>query len=87
MRCRRSFKFLSRAAVTIARLSLSGRTVAVEIDESLAGSGFYNLAKTDASAARRALHCDARKPQGKVDAKAKTGKTPVLSRLLRFPPS
>ena len=37
---------------------------AVEIDESLVNGGFYDLAKTEhASAARQALHRDARRPQ------------------------
>jgi hypothetical protein len=63
---------------------------AVEIDESLTGGGFYDLAKTDARLRRGALYTatlGSRKVTFKVDGKAKTGNTPVISRLLRFPPS
>jgi hypothetical protein len=51
--------------------------------------GFYDLAKTDARLRRGTLYTatvGSRTVTFKVDAKAKTGKTPVVSRLLRFPP-
>jgi len=62
---------------------------AVELDESLANGGFYDLAKTDKRLRRGAFYTatfGSRTFTFKVDAKAKTGKTPVVSRLLRFPP-
>jgi hypothetical protein len=63
---------------------------AMEIDESLVNGGFYDLAKTDMRLQRGKLYTATlgdRKFTFKVDAKAKTGNTPVISRLLRFPPS
>jgi hypothetical protein len=62
---------------------------AVELDESLANGGFYDLAKTDMRLQRGKLYTATlgdRKFTFKVDAKAKTGNTPLISRLLRFPP-
>ncbi len=62
---------------------------AVELDESLANGGFYDLAKTDTRLQRGKLYTVTfgdRKFTFKVDAKAKTGNTPLISRLLRFPP-
>lgn len=62
---------------------------AVELDEQLAGGGFYDLAKRNTKLKRGAIYTatlGSRKVTFKVDAKAKTGKTPVVSRLLRFPP-
>jgi len=62
---------------------------AVELDESLVRGGFYDLAKTDMRLQRGKLYAvrlGDRKFTFKVDPKAKTGNTPVISRLLRFPP-
>ncbi|HZN29836.1 MAG TPA: hypothetical protein VFB88_10775 [Xanthobacteraceae bacterium] len=62
---------------------------AVELDESLVRGGFYDLAKTDMRLQRGKLYAVTlgdRKFTFKVDPKAKTGNTPVISRLLRFPP-
>lgn len=62
---------------------------AVELDESLANGGFYDLAKTDMRLQLGKLYSVTlgdRKFTFKVDAKAKTGNTPLISRLLRFPP-
>ena len=62
---------------------------AVELDESLVNGGFYDLAKTDMRLQRGKLYTATlgdRKFTFKVDAKAKTGNTPLISRLLRFPP-
>ncbi|MBX9823835.1 MAG: hypothetical protein K2Y27_02455 [Xanthobacteraceae bacterium] len=61
----------------------------VELDESFANGGFYDLAKSNTKLKRGAIYTatlGSRKVMFKVDAKAKTGKTPVVSRLLRFPP-
>jgi hypothetical protein len=63
--------------------------VTVELDDSFANGGFYDLAKENAKLRRGAIYTatlGSRKMTFKVDAKAKTGKTPVVSRLLRFPP-
>jgi len=62
---------------------------AVELDQSLVNGGFYDLAKTDVRLRRGASYTatlGSRKFTFKVDARAKTGKAPVISRLLRFPP-
>jgi hypothetical protein len=73
-------------------LQRTGRPIerfAVELDEALANGGFYDLAKTNARLQRNAVYTVTlgdRKFTFKVDAKAKTGKTPLISRLLRFPP-
>src|SRR5262245_40160325 len=71
-----------------------GETFTVEIDEALAGGGFYDLARTDKRLKRGATYTatlGTRKVTFKVDAKAKTvgakANVPVVSRLLRFPPS
>jgi hypothetical protein len=75
--------------IIIERTNHPSERFALEIEESLAGGGFYDLAKTDARLRRGALYTatlGSRKVTFKVDAKAKTGKTPVISRLLRFPP-
>jgi hypothetical protein len=75
--------------LVIERTSRPSERFAVEIDESLANGGFYDLAKTDARLRRGALYTTtlgSRKFTFKVDAKAKTGTAPVVSRLLRFPP-
>ncbi len=62
---------------------------AVELDEQLANGGFYDLAKSNIKLKRGAIYTatlGSRKMTFKVDGKAKSGKTPVVSRLLRFPP-
>jgi hypothetical protein len=76
--------------LVIERMKRPRERFAIEIDESLTGGGFYDLAKTDARLRRGALYSatlGSRKVTFKVDGKAKTGNTPVISRLLRFPPS
>jgi hypothetical protein len=75
--------------LVIARTRRPSERFAVELDESLANGGFYDLAKTSARLRRGTLYTatlGSRTLIFKVDAKAKTGKTPVVSRLLRFPP-
>jgi hypothetical protein len=72
----------------IERTKRPSERFAVEIDESLANGGFYDLGKADVRLRRGALYAAAlgnRKFTFKVDAKARTGKAPVISRLLRFP--
>jgi hypothetical protein len=79
--------------LVIERANRSSERIAVEIDESLADGGFYDLAKIDTHLRRGMLYTvtlGSRTFNFRVDAKAKlaskTGKTPVVSRLLRFPP-
>jgi hypothetical protein len=80
--------------LTIERVGFPGERFTVEIDEALfANGGFYDLAKDMAKPDKRLKRGKVytatlghRKMTFKVDAKAKTGKTPVVSRLLRFPP-
>ena len=89
--------------LVIERTGHPSERIAVEIDESLANGGFYDLAKTDTNKTdmkilRRGMlytvTLGSRTFNFRVDAKAKlagktsnqTGKTPVVSRLLRFPP-
>jgi hypothetical protein len=75
--------------LVIERKNRPSERFAVELDESLANGGFYDLAKTDTRLRRGAFYTatlGGRTFTFKVDAKAKTGKAPVVSRLLRFPP-
>jgi hypothetical protein len=75
--------------LVIERTSRPSERFALEIEDSLAAGGFYDLAKTDTRLRRGALYTatlGSRKFTFKVDAKAKTGNAPVISRLLRFPP-
>ncbi len=75
--------------LVIERKNRPSERFAVELDESLANGGFYDLAKTDKRLRRGAFYTatlGSRTFTFKVDAKAKTGKTPVVGRLLRFPP-
>jgi hypothetical protein len=73
----------------IERVNRPGERFVIEVDESLANGGFCDLAKSDTLLQRGALYTAtlaSRKVTFKVDSKAATGKTPVVSRLLRFPP-
>ena len=85
--------------LTIERANRTSERFAIEIDESLANGGFYDLAKTDTHktdthktdvrlrpGALYTATFGSHKVTFKVDPKAKTGKAPVVSRLLRFPP-
>jgi hypothetical protein len=79
--------------LVIERKNRPSERFAIELDASLANGGFYDLAKTDARLRRGAFYTatlGSRTLTFKVDAKAKTntktGKTPVVSRLIRFPP-
>jgi hypothetical protein len=83
--------------LVIERTDRPGERIAVEIEEPLANGGFYDLGKTGAPLRPGASYIatlGSRKLAFRVDAKAKTadktgnmtGKAPVVSRLLRFPP-
>ncbi len=73
----------------IERTNRPGERIVIEIDESLANGGFYNLGETDPRlqpGARYSATLGSRKLIFNVDAKAMTGNAPVVSRLLRFTP-
>jgi hypothetical protein len=73
----------------IERVNRPSERFAIEMDESLASGGFFDLAKSEARLQRGASYTATyagRKMKFKIDARAETGKTPVVSRLLRFPP-
>lgn len=79
--------------LTIERSGKPNERFTVEIDETLINGGFYDLARdmttSDKRLKRGAVYkatLGHRKMTFKVDAKARTGTTPVVSRLLRFPP-
>ena len=73
--------------LVIERIDRPGERFEIKIDERLADGGFYDLAKTNKrltpGATYRASIGD-HKITFKVDASAKSGKAPVVSRLLRF---
>ncbi len=78
----------------IERAKRPNERFAIDIDESLASGGLYDLAKSDARLSDTQLQRGAlytatfatHKVTFKVDARAKTGNAPIVSRLLRFPP-
>ncbi|HET7021160.1 MAG TPA: hypothetical protein VFI58_10635, partial [Xanthobacteraceae bacterium] len=79
--------------LVIARTKRPNERVTVELGDSLSAGGFYDLAKSEARLRPGALYTatlGSRTVTFKVDAKAKiadkNGKTPIVSRLLRFPP-
>lgn len=79
--------------LVIERTNRPSERIAIEIDEFLANGGFYDLGKTGGKADTR-LRPGARYTATlashtlifRVGAKIMTGKAPVVSRLLRFPP-
>jgi hypothetical protein len=76
-------------SLVIERSGKPNERFAIELDESLANGGFFDLAKSSTKLKRGAIYTatlGSRKMTFKVDATAKTGNTPVVSRLLRFPP-
>lgn len=72
----------------IERIDRRGERHTVNIDDVTAAAGFYDLAKTKLSLARGGIY-DAsigdHKMKFRIDAKAKSGPAPIVSRLLRFP--
>jgi hypothetical protein len=73
--------------LVIERIDPAGEHFAIKIGESLSGGGFYDLAKTNRlltpGATYRASIGD-HKVVFKIDASAKSGAGPIVSRLLRF---
>ena len=73
--------------LVVERTDRPGEHFEIKIDEDLAGGGFYDLAKDKMLLTRGATYSASigdRKTTFKVYAKAKSGKAPVVSRLLRF---
>jgi hypothetical protein len=73
--------------LVIERMQRPSERVAIELDESLVNGGPYDFGKADVRLQRGALYTvtlGSRKLVFQVDAKAATGKAPVVSRLLRF---
>jgi hypothetical protein len=72
----------------IERTDRAGERHELKIDGAVAAAGFYDLAKINVSLTRGAIY-DARiggqKLTFRIDAKAKSGPAPIVSRLLRFP--
>jgi hypothetical protein len=71
----------------IARVDRPGEQRALKLDDNLAGGGFYDLAKSNVSLTRGAIYdasIGGRKVRFQIDAKAKSGPAPVVSRLVRF---
>jgi hypothetical protein len=72
----------------IRRTDRRGEHHTLQIDDSVATAGFYDLAKVKVRLARGGIYeasIGSRKVTFLVDAKAKSGAAPVVSRLLRFP--
>jgi hypothetical protein len=75
--------------LVIERLDKPGKPIEVEIGDDLTNGTFYDLSKAKVRLARNGVYnasLGGRKIMFKIDAKAKTGKAPVVSRLLRFTP-
>src|SRR5580704_8810123 len=71
----------------IERIDRRGERHALKIDDAIAAAGFYDLAKIDVSLTRGAIYdasIGGHKMTFQIDAKAKSGPAPVVSRLLRF---
>jgi hypothetical protein len=71
----------------IERIDRRGERHKLEIDDTIAAAGFYDLAKINVSLARGAIYdasIGSHKMTFQIDAKAKSGPAPVVSRLLRF---
>ena len=74
--------------LTIVRTDRRGERHTLAIDEKAAAAGFYDFAATKLRLARGATYeasIGGRKLTFLVDAKAKSGAAPIVSRLLRFP--
>ena len=71
----------------IERTDRRGESHEIKIDDAIAAAGFYDLAKIDLRLTRGAIY-EARigthKVAFQIDADAKSGPAPVVSRLLRF---
>jgi hypothetical protein len=71
----------------IERIDRPGERHTFEIDDTIAATRFYDLAKVNVSLTRGAIYdasIGTHKLTFQIDAKAKSGPAPVVSRLLRF---
>lgn len=71
----------------IERIDRRGERHEFKIDDSAAAAGFYDLAKVNVNLARGAIYdasIGGHKMTFQIDAKAKSGPAPIVSRLLRF---
>ena len=71
----------------IERIDRRGERHKLEIDDAIAAAGFYDLAKINVSLTRGAIYdasVGGHKMTFQIDAKAKSGPAPIVSRLLRF---
>jgi len=74
--------------LVIERTDRRGERHVITIDDTIAAGGFYDLARAKLALARGATYeasINGRKLTFLVDAKAKSGPAPIVSRLLRFP--
>ena len=72
------------------RADRKGERHTISLANNVAGGSFVDLEKLKVTPLARdgvySVSVGSRKMLIKIDAKAKTGKTPVVSRLVRFPP-
>ena len=71
----------------IERAKHSGKRYEIKIDDTAAAAGFYDLAKSKVSLARGGIYdatIGSHKMTFQIDAKARSGQAPIVSRLLRF---
>lgn len=71
----------------IERTDRRGERHALDIDDAIVAAGFYDLAKANVSLARGAIYeatIGGHQMTFRIDAKARSGPAPVVSRLLRF---
>ncbi len=77
----------SDRTLLIERTDRPGERHEIKIDETISGGGFYDLAKINLRLSRGAIYnasLGGHKMTFAIDAKAKSGPAPVVSRLLRF---
>jgi hypothetical protein len=71
----------------IARLDRRGERHELNIDDTVAAAGFYDLAKVNVNLTRGAIYeasIGGHEMMFQIDAKAKSGPAPIVSRLLRL---
>jgi hypothetical protein len=71
----------------IARADRPGKRYELKIDDATAAAGFYDLAKSNVSLTRGAIYdasIGGHKITFQIDARARSGSAPIVSRLLRF---
>jgi len=73
--------------LTIERTDRPGEHLELKIDDAIAAAGFYDLAKSNVTLARGGIYdvsIGSHTMKFAIDAKAKSGSAPVVSRLVRF---